>query len=517
MNDIKKKTESFKQHLEEAKDYLIQHLSKGPTSDASVHIYTHLDADGLTAGAILGKALFRANISFQITVLKQLEREEIIKLSKRVKKSHNFLIFSDFGSGQYKVLLKYLKEIPFLVLDHHLPQDVEDNTQTKKIQKIFKKTRPWHLNPYFFGFNGSLEVSGSGMAYFFVKILNEENKDLSSVALIGATGDIQTKGENKSFTGLNEIILKDAKDLNLIEISDDLNFSSIKPLNEAIAYSSEINLPGLTNNANKSLKFLQQLGILMENADGKIRTLSDLTKDEKQKISSAIIEYATLKLDIEPQEIIEDLIINRYLLRKEKNYSDLYDCKEFANVLNACGRTNSASLGIAIAMGDRTNAYKKAKQNQKEYKKSIMKALNWLKKNEIIKQKEFIQYFFGEEVITENIVGTVASMLIFSDSEIIDKNKPIIGLAERVEENVFKISARANRSLVEKGVNLSEVLREACKLSEIDVLGGGHPPAAGTKIPTDTADLFLKKCNLVVKKQLMDRNKEIKKETEMVR
>ncbi|MGV9173253.1 MAG: hypothetical protein ACOC35_11920, partial [Promethearchaeia archaeon] len=80
MNDLEKKVDTFKQHLEEAKDYFIQHLSKGPTSVSSVHIYTHLDADGLSAGGILGKAFFRANISFQITVLKQLEREDIIKI-----------------------------------------------------------------------------------------------------------------------------------------------------------------------------------------------------------------------------------------------------------------------------------------------------------------------------------------------------------------------------------------------------------------------------------------------------
>ncbi|MGV9197760.1 MAG: DHH family phosphoesterase, partial [Promethearchaeia archaeon] len=499
-------------------DYFIQHLSKGPTSVSSVHIYTHLDADGLSAGGILGKAFFRANISFQITVLKQLEREEIIKISKNIEKNNNFLIFSDFGSGQYKDLLNLLKtenkKPSFLILDHHLPQEIEDNTKTKKILKIFKKTKPWHLNPYFFGFDGSLEISGAGMAYFFVKTLNKENQDLSSIALVGATGDIQTKGVNKSFTGLNEYILEDAKELNLIEISDDLNFSSIKPFNEAIAYSSEINLPGLTNNENKVLKFLQQLGILMEDTEGNIRTLSDLTKDEKQKISSAIIEYATLKLNIEPQEIIRRLIINRYLLVNEKAYNDLYDCKEFSNVLNACGRTNSSSLGIAITMGDRKEAYQKAKENQKEYKKSIMEALNWLKENEIIEEKEFIQYFFGKDVITENIVGTVASMLIFNESELIDNRKPIIGLAERKKERVYKVSARADTDLVEQGVNLSEVLREACKLADIDVLGGGHPPAAGTKVPENKAQLFLNKCNIVVKRQLTEVNENKKKESE---
>jgi len=44
--------------------------------------YTHIDADGLSSGAILGKALYRAKIPFQITILRQLEKEEIVKNCK---------------------------------------------------------------------------------------------------------------------------------------------------------------------------------------------------------------------------------------------------------------------------------------------------------------------------------------------------------------------------------------------------------------------------------------------------
>ena len=93
-------------------------------------------------------------------------------------------------------------------------------------------------------------------------------------------------------------------------------------------------------------------------------------------------------------------------------------------------------------------------------------------------------------------------MLIFDSTDRIDKTKPIFGLAKRIDEEVYKISGRAHESIVNKGVNLSEAIREACKLAELDVLGGGHPPAAGTKVPVDKIELFLEKCNKVIKKQL---------------
>ncbi|MFX1364255.1 MAG: DHHA1 domain-containing protein [Promethearchaeota archaeon] len=503
MKDFKKKIGLFNDAIEIVKHNFINNIKD---NHSSIHIYTHLDADGLSSGAILGKALYREEIPFQITVLRQLEREEILKISKNIREFKKFLIFSDFGSGQYLELQNQLilneKYNSFIILDHHLPQNVSSKEDIDLIEEIHKNTFQWHINPYFFNIDGSLEISGAGVCYFFAKSLNEKNIDLSSIALVGAMGDIQTQGPNKSFLGMNSYILEDAKKSGLIEIKNDLNFPSIKPLNEAIAYSKDINLPGLTGDVNRTLIFLQALGILMEDSKGNIRTLSELNQDEKQKISTAIIEYTATKFDIEPSEIIKKLIINRYLLKKEIVGSEFHDLTEFSNLLNACGRTNNASLGIAIAMGDRKKAYQQSQEAHSNYKKALLKSLKWIQDNQKIQHKEYIQYFFGEDVIPENIIGTVTSMLVFEDLEDFDKAKPIFGLAIREDENVYKVSGRAHKRLVSKGINLSQAIRKACDLSNLEVLGGGHPPAAGTKIPIDKADEFLENCNIIIRNQL---------------
>ncbi len=109
---------------------------------------------------------------------------------------------------------------------------------------------------------------------------------------------------------------------------------------------------------------------------------------------------------------------------------------------------------------------------------------------------------FGEDVIPESIIGTISSMLIFDKYKGVDKSKPIFGLAERKDENVYKVSGRAHEKIVKKGINLSKAIRDACDLSGLDVLGGGHPPAAGTKIPLDKVDIFLDNCNTVIQAQL---------------
>ena len=495
--------EKLNESLSIIKDIFLSHIKK---PGANIHIYTHLDADGLSSGSILGKCFLRENLPFQITTLRQLEKVEIAKISEKISDINRYIIFSDFGSGQYleleKQLLEEKKFNSFLILDHHLPQKVSEKSDLTLIDNIYTKTNHWHVNPYFFGIDGSQEISGAGLCYYFAKCLNQRNIDLSSIAIVGAIGDIQNKGPNKTFQGLNKLILEDAKNQNQIEVINDLNFSSIKPINEAIAYSNDIKLPGLTKDINKTLIFLQTLGILLENSDGTIKSLSELNQEDKQKISSAIVEYSSVKLGINPNIITKKLIINRYLLRNEVKGSELYDASEFSNLLNACGRNDYASLGIAIAMGDRKRSYQKSQEILKDYKKSLSISLSWIHENNKIQQKEYIQYFFGEDMIPENIIGTVSSMLIFGRNKGVDKSKPIFGLAKRKDEDVFKVSGRAHEKIVDKGINLSKAIREACELSGLDVLGGGHPPAAGTKIPIDKVDIFLENCNIVIQQQI---------------
>ena len=210
--------------MEKCKQYFISNLIQ---LESPVQIYTHIDTDGIASGAILGKALYRENLPFQITVLRQLEREEIISIFKNVKQYNNFIIFSDFGSGQYLELQKKLSNengFNYIILDHHLPQNVANKEEIDKLKEIQDKTRPWHMNPYFFGVDGSIEISGSGMSYLFAKCLNENNIDLSPIAITGATGDIQNQGKNRTFTGINLDIVADAKKCGGIEIVNDLNF-----------------------------------------------------------------------------------------------------------------------------------------------------------------------------------------------------------------------------------------------------------------------------------------------------
>jgi len=111
-----------------------------------VRIYTHHDADGISAGAILAKSLLRAGKAFHITFLKGLnepfeyERGEL-------------LVFADMGSG-YADLISQV-ETDVVVLDHHIPNG-----------EIRPKGNIVHVNPHLVGMDGTFELSASGVCYF---------------------------------------------------------------------------------------------------------------------------------------------------------------------------------------------------------------------------------------------------------------------------------------------------------------------------------------------------------------
>ncbi len=465
-----------------------------------IRIFTHYDADGLCSGAILSVMLFREKIPYHLTIKKQLDRKIIQEIAKFTEKSNNFVIFSDFGSGQCQEIENNIKKGQYMILDHHLPQKIANKEMKKELNILREKHSPYHVNPYFFEIDGSIDVAAAGICYIFSKIMNSNNIDLSPLAIVAATGDIQNQGPNRTFVGLNYDILNDALKENKIEVKTDLNFSSFKPLNQAIAYSNEIQLPGLSQREDVSLKFLQKTGIFVENVDGEIKTLNDFSWDEKRIISSAIVKYAVDSCGFDLAEITKKLIINKYLLLDEINFPEISETSEFSRLLNSCGRTGNVSLGIAIAIGDRDKNIEKVRKILKNYKRKLSKSIEWVLSEKKLKSMDYIHYFYGEDIIPEEIIGTICSMLI--NSQLIDKKKPILGYANKIGEDFYKVSARATIDLVNDGVNLSQVIKEATRLMKVDTLGGGHPPAAGTKIKKEKMDEFLLICDKIIKKQL---------------
>ena len=80
----------------------------------------------------------------------------------------------------------------------------------------------------------------------------------------------------------------------------------------------------------------------------------------------------------------------------------------------------------------------------------------------------------------------------------IRKDLPMIAFADA--DDGIKVSARADKSLGEKGLDLSKVMSEASE--KVGGYGGGHNIAAGATIPEECKERFLDIVEDMVRAQL---------------
>ena len=450
-------------------------------NDGFIHVFSHLDADGIAAAGVIGRALFRLDARFRIRITQWVDEKIIGEI---VADKPELVIFTDFGSGYLDLLNQKIPGVKVVILDHHQMAGTSQNPNFTQV------------NPHLHGMDGATEVSGSGVAYFAARAINPANVDLAPTALVGALGDMQDRYGQRELGGLNSLIVEDAVRAKLILVEKDLTFfgRETRPIHRTLATTTNPFLPGISGEEDKSLAFLSSLNIPLKNGD-RWRALRDLSDEEKKRLCSALADYLLSKgLHYE----ITNLIGNIYILATEEPWTPLRDAREFAVVLNSTGRMDRPSLGIAVCMGDRKAALEEANKVLEDYRKSINKYLTWVwEKPERLRELEYIYVVNGEDFVSEKIIGTISSILI---SGLPNVEKPLIAYANVSDEGLAKISGRTTDLGVHKGVNLGEVMRVASE--KFAGKGGGHNIAAGGQVPIGKAEEFVKVADELVGKQL---------------
>jgi RecJ-like exonuclease len=440
----------------------------------NIVVVHHYDADGLTSGAIVIKALQRENKTLKNVCLKQLYRENVEEIKSLGK---NFL-FVDFGSGQTEYLVKEFDSESLFILDHHQPSTVEG-----KIVEV-----KYHANPLLFGIDGGNEISGAGVAYLFAKNLNEKNKDLSPLAIVGAVGDMQeSRGQ---LFGMNRTILDDALKEKIVSVKKDLRLYGriSRPLTQFLCFSSSPILPELTAQQENCVMFLNENKIpLKDSATDQWLSYEDLSLEKKQTLISALVMH--LSLFAVPEWKIKEMIGEVYTLEEEDKKSPLRDAKEFATALNSCGRHARPQVGLDVCLGDRNieSAYGELLSLIAEHRIALAKGIQFVSDHGVSEKKSFYFFDAGNE-IQDSLVGIIAGMLYGS---VIDETKPIIALAKNTDGTI-KVSGRGTSELLRRGLNLGLAFKEiSTQIPGVE--GGGHKIAAGCKVPFEKIEEFLAK------------------------
>lgn len=458
---------SLQQLIDSAKsvaDFLVK-----KAGSSIFQVVSHLDADGLAAAGIISKMLKRLNARFHVRIVHQLSERALASLPKRER----IFVFTDLGSGQLRILKEVFKE-DFIVIDHHPPEEVAGTVNFM------------HLNPHLFGVDGSIDVSGAGMAYLVAKEVDVSNRDLSALAVVGALGDRQDKGEARSLTGLNAEIVKDGVDVGVLKEVKDLMFfgREFRPIPVALEYTMDPFIPGLSGNHAACVKFLNERVKIPLKVGEKWRTISDLSQQEKSVLVSELVKYMLGPGGMSAEEA-QSIVGTVYVLANERLGTPVRDAREFAFLLNACGRTGKAGLGLAICLGDKKFS-EEAIKVAGEYRAKIAEYMNWLGEGNI-NVKGDVCWFNGGRYIDERIVGTITSIL---SSSKMYRDKVIVGFAYSEEEGAVKVSARLGPE-IKKEVNLGELMKHIASKMGLNLVAGGHDLAAGAYIPAGKENEFI--------------------------
>ena len=234
----------------------------------------------------------------------------------------------------------------------------------------------------------------------------------------------------------------------------------------------------------------EKRGIEPKNGSG-WKKIVHLDEEEMKKLVTGIIMKRLNEANP------DDVLGNVYILPHEEEESPTRDAKEFATLLNACGRLGRASFGIGACLGDK-KIKQQAIRSLGDYKKEIVNALNWYNENKFSDDVYWGNRFViinAKQNVMSTMIGTLASIL--SKSNLMTNNTFILSMAQALDGNT-KVSLRTTNN-ADGTLDLKRVIEEI-----IEGIGnaesGGHQNAAGAVIPTEKEEMFIEAAKEVLGK-----------------
>jgi hypothetical protein len=146
---------------------------------SEVTVVHHNDADGLTSAAALQASLSRAGFAVRRVCIERVHPPVVARIHEQFPST---ILYVDLGAQAAPVISEANRGRRFtIILDHHHPQESTD---------------PEVLNiaTEFFGLSGDMDIAAATAAYFFALELDQENRDLAYLGVLGAVGDCHERG-----------------------------------------------------------------------------------------------------------------------------------------------------------------------------------------------------------------------------------------------------------------------------------------------------------------------------------
>ncbi|MBQ8179745.1 MAG: DHH family phosphoesterase [Candidatus Methanomethylophilaceae archaeon] len=419
-----------------------------------VQVFSHYDADGVSSAAIIAKTLLRAGKEFRVTLFTTLNdvNMDIIRNTKA-----ECMIITDLGASYIDQL--DAMDCDIVVLDHHTV--------------ISEARRVCYANPHLYGIDGMTSGCGATMSLLFSVTMDESNWDLVQIAFAGIAGDRQ---HINGLTGLNTHLLEEGVRRGHIEEMAGSLIPSGDLMTE-LFLTTDPYIRGVSGDSEGVSKLLSDAGI----PHGK--SFIDLDDEERRRLSSLI----AVKLTAQGVQLssMNEIARKRYYLKGMR-----MDAEQLSAILNGCGRSGVGGIGVAAGMGDE-RSLTIGRELTRESARAVVESMVALDAAGL-NQMEHIQWFDSTDSGFTGMLCGIAMQCIGHP------DKPTIGLNR--SKDPVNISSRGMWSQLDRGVDLSVVMREGC--ASVGGSGGGHRIASGGSIPADKVDEFLARIDAMVASQI---------------
>ncbi|MCI4345324.1 MAG: DHH family phosphoesterase [Thermoplasmata archaeon] len=417
----------------------------------------HYDGDGIASATSAVRALRRLGYAAQATPLVGVDGRRMKEL---LRATRGPVWVVDTGASWLDSFAEHT--YPVVILDHHAYPAPERET-------------PEHVafvNPLDWGVDGMSELCAATLTWLYTIFLDPKNWDNAAWGVSGAIADRQHVG---GFRGLNARLVKEAEERGLLARRASVGLSGAN-LAEAVGRSVDPYFRGLSGRKEATEAFLKGLHVSSSS------TVGSLPPADLDRLAVAL-EARLREQGVRP-EFVSAFRQDRWSIPAGE------DTIELSELQNACGRAGTPAVGVALGLGDRSSL-ERARAAREGWREGVLRGLGRLEAGEL-QELPHLQWFESPE---GSLAGTQAGLGM---TYLLDPTRPVAVFSPG--EGQLRVSTRGTLWLVDQGLDLATVCREAAKL--VGGEGGGHRVAAGASIPAGARDPFLAEANRLVGTQL---------------
>ena len=418
-------------------------------------VFSHNDADGIGAASVLTSMLVRAGKGSQTTNLKSFDLPSI---QASLVKGVDLLIVADMGSSNLTALESLGTKV--IVLDHHRPEKDSENVI--------------HLNPSVFKVDGARYACASTLSMLLAVTVDESNWNLLPMAFAGMVGDRQ---HLQGLIGVNAHLYNEGSGRNLVQEKKG-SLLPPGPVGDGLMRTTHPFIRGVSGDPQGIARLLQEANVRAES------TWDGLDEGGRRRLSSLI----SLRLLEQGCSLgsLEDELAPDYFFPQDNSRA-----YQLTRLINACGRVEETSLGLAMLLGVK-EARERAETLVREYDEMLLNAAKRTAERGISKEVAIQHFESPHKEVSSELCGLVMQWVG-------DQDKATICLTRMDKE--FKVSSRGTRKLVDMdGLDLSVAMRDAA--ASVGGVGGGHNIASGATIPLGKDIDFLQALDAIIAKQM---------------